>query len=316
MPIIVTGGNGFIGSNFIEYMLASERTDMIINFDKKTSISSDWISERWMRSENYDEQLIDINDINDIMLESGTVDFLVHFAAESHVDNSLNNVDPFIKTNVNGTLAVAKFCHEKKIKMIHISTDEVYGHVEHPHSTPFDVHDALEPRNPYAASKAAAELMLEAFANTVDGFEYVIIRPSNNYGPHQDDTKFIPKMMKFIASGESFPIYGFGDFYREWTHVLDTSMILADIIAHSFESGRKINISSKEMLSNFEMYKLVLNSFRACDPDIVGKIDFINDPRGKAHDKVYSITNTLSHDFIDVTSGISHLVDAEVIAGE
>lgn len=315
MNIICTGGNGFIGSNFIDYMLEGERTDVIINIDKMTNISSDRISKRWMDSEHYDEYPFDINDIHsklNLIVNEGSIDFLVHCAAESHVDNSLGNIDPFIHTNINGTLAVARFCYEKKIKMIHISTDEVYGHVSRPDAKPFDIDDSLKPRNPYAASKASAELMLRAFANTVDGFEYMIVRPSNNYGPHQDGTKFIPKMISCIAKGIPLPLYGFGDFYREWTHVTDTVALLGDIIQYSFHSGNIINISSKMMRSNIEMFEMVLTAYRKYHPASKATIEFINDPRGKAHDKVYSIVNTYEHNFCELEEGIDLLVAGKI----
>ncbi len=314
MTIICTGGNGFIGSNFIDYMLEGERTDMIINVDKMTSIASNRISEKWMSSEYYDEYCFDINGISKLNNIEDDVEFLVHFAAESHVDNSLIDVDPFIHTNINGTLAVARFCHEKKIKMIHISTDEVYGHVNHPDSKPFDINSPLKPRNPYAASKALAELMLQAFASTVDGFDYMIVRPSNNYGPYQDDTKFIPKMIKCIDKGIPLPLYGFGDFYREWTHVDDTCAIINGLIEDQFDSGHRINISSKMMRSNIEMFEMVLTAYRKYHPEAKATIEFINDPRGKAHDKVYSIVNTYVHEFCELEEGIDLLVAGGITA--
>lgn len=312
MPIIVTGGNGFIGSNFIDYMLSGGRTNKIVNIDKRTPISSDWISKKWMSSPNYEEYQHDISDFDKFFVDPGAIDHLVHFAAESHVDNSLGDINPFISTNVNGTLAVARFCHKHKIRMIHISTDEVYGHIVSVNEKPFNVDDPLKPRNPYAASKASAELMLEAFANTVDGFEYMIVRPSNNYGPHQDNTKLIPKMIECISNETALPIYEYGDFYREWTHVSDTVEILYKIIQYTFISGEKINISSKELMSNIDMYKYVLNMFRKYVPSTIGKIDFIPDPRGNAHDKAYAIVNTLKHDFIDIIDGIEDLVKMEL----
>jgi len=233
----------------------------------------------------------------------------VHFAAESHVDRSLEDTAPFIKTNIRGTLAVAAYCAKHNIKMIHISTDEVYGHLESLDDYSFTINDHLAPRNPYAASKASAELMLETFAISEPCFEYQIIRPSNNYGPHQDMTKFVPKMLESIHQRKPFPMYGKGDFYREWTYVEDTCKAIMSIIDSEWVTGTKHNVSSGEILSNLEFFMVTLDKMRKIKPDAVGNIEFIQDPRGAAHDKIYSIDNTVKINYINIMNGMEMLIN-------
>lgn len=312
MRLLVTGGNGFIGSNFIEYMLTHQAgITKLTNVDMRTPISSDWIDERMRHEDRYLPVQADICDIESHYDElNGPFDVCVHFAAESHVDNSIVDDTPFIRTNIQGTLAVAKMCEKHGIMMVHVSTDEVYGHIENLNDAAFTVESPLRPRNPYAASKAAAELMLDAYANTTDCFEYYVVRPSNNYGPHQDKTKFIPKMLEKLCTGESFPMYGRGDFYREWTYVTDTVRAIDYVIENSpWENGKRFNISSGELVSNFDMFMKTVDLFREKIPETVGKIDFIKDPRGAAHDKIYSIENTVDVGYVDVDHGMTMLVD-------
>lgn len=312
MKLLVTGGNGFIGSNFIEYALNNQtNVERLVNIDVRTPISSDWIDEVMYHDDRYSSIQADICNIEEAFAEKEeSFDFCVHFAAESHVDNSIVDDAPFIRTNIQGTLAVAKFCAKRHITMIHISTDEVYGHLEDLKDPVFTTASPLQPRNPYAASKASAELMLDAFANTDMCFEYYVIRPSNNYGPHQDKTKFIPKMLEKICVGEYFPMYGKGDFFREWTWVTDTVRAILFVIENGpWEDAKRFNVSSGEIMSNIDMYMKTLDIFRSRGrKDYVGKIDFIKDPRGNAHDKIYSIENSINLVYVDVNHGMEQLV--------
>lgn len=310
MKLLVTGGNGFIGSNFIEHVLESRHAEVVVNIDKMTSVASTWIDEKYKDSSSYDKLETDICTLKVTQIPSIDFDACIHFAAESHVDRSVEDANPFITTNISGTLNIAKICDTLKIPMIHISTDEVYGHLEDINENPFDVDDALEPRNPYAASKAAAELMLIAYANVSDTFEYYIIRPSNNYGPRQDETKFLPKLIRCLYTGESFPMYGKGDFWREWTWVTDTADGIVQVLdAIPVENGTKFNITSGITLTNFDMAMYVAERMRRYKQDTTANISFIKDPRGRAHDKIYAIKNSINKGFIDLEYGIEILLD-------
>lgn len=311
MNLLVTGGNGFIGSNFINVMLKTKLIDFITNVDAMTAVSSDWIDRVYGNDERYNKVEINICDIRAHEQEIGDqYDFCVHFAAESHVDNSIADVAPFLDTNIRGTYEVAQYCAKAKIPMLHLSTDEVYGHIENATEEPFSVEDPLKPRNPYSASKAAAEHMLDAYANVNPEFEYYVVRPSNNYGPHQDATKFLPKLIQSLYTSTPFPMYGQGDYYREWTHVEDTVLALAHVIKSApHTNGKRFNISSSEIRSNIEMFFSVLELMRSRKIDTQGHINFIKCPRGNAHDKIYSIENTVHVPYRSVDEGLETLVN-------
>lgn len=312
MNILVTGGNGFIGSNFIDSALQSNFADHITNVDVMTDVSSDWIDQKYKKDDRYHKFDLNICDLPTFGGKMSIFDICIHFAAESHVDNSINDVSPFLKTNINGTLAVAEYCTKRGITMFHISTDEVYGHLENLDEAKFDVEDPLNPRNPYAASKACAELMLKAYENTAPSFIYYVIRPSNNYGYRQDPTKFLPKLINSLYSGNSFPMYGKGDFYREWTWVLDTCaaiMRIVDSESKFRDSGTAFNISSNEIISNFDLAMKVTEKMREFKPDTVANISFVKDPRGNAHDRIYSIENSIGLVYKDIDDGIYMLLE-------
>lgn len=311
MKVLVTGGNGFIGSHFIDRILSDFEGAKVVNVDKMTGVAGTWIDAKYGKNDAYTKVVCDINVMEECADLIGLdFDFCVHFAAESHVDNSLNNVDPFIKTNINGTLAVASYCNKRGIPMIHLSTDEVYGHLGSINCTKFRTDDPLEPRNPYAASKASAELMLNAYANTASTFEYYIVRPSNNYGPHQDVTKFLPKLFRSLYSGDIFPMYGSGDFYREWTWVGDTAHAIIKLMGLiPIDNGSVMNVSSNQIMSNFDLAMLVTEKMRKIKNDTVANIAFVKDPRGAAHDKVYMIEDTAGIKYLKLEDGIDAMLN-------
>lgn len=314
MKILVTGGNGFIGSNFIDYMLQKNPDYTIHNVDKMTSVAGTWIDEKWGDFKCYRKTELDINALEENcrgLEDFNDVDVCVHFAAESHVDKSIDDVAPFILTNIQGTLAMAQFCDKRGIPMIHISTDEVYGHLESLNDDYFKTTDPLEPRNPYAASKASAELMLKAYANVSNTFQYYIIRPANNYGPHQDRTKFLPKLIHSLYTNEPFPMYGRGDYYREWTWVFDTARCIECVIESiPTENGKVFNVSSNERLSNFDLAMMVTEKMRSIKTDTVANIQFVKCPRGNAHDRIYSIENSIfKFQFITIEEGIDAMLN-------
>ena len=228
--ILVTGGMGFIGSNFIRHLLAVHPTVRIVNLDKLTYAGNpqnlaDLADHRryvFVRGDICDDKLVAET------LETHSVHVIVHFAAESHVDRSIEQADDFIRTNVQGTRALLDAARKGKIqRFLHISTDEVYGSL--PVSGCFSEESPLLPNSPYAASKTGADVLARAYHVTY-GLPIIITRTCNNYGPYQFPEKFIPLMIVNAMRGEPLPIYGDGQYVREWLHVQDHCRALARIL--------------------------------------------------------------------------------------
>jgi dTDP-glucose 4,6-dehydratase len=303
MRIIVTGGNGFIGSHFIDHCLSfgtvTPRYD-VINIDKGTSISSTFIDEKFGGCEwGYDKIEEDIININSIEFphDLKNVEACIHFAAESHVDNSMGDMNPFISTNIHGTMKVAEFCAKNDIFMVHVSTDEVYGDAEG--GRVFQSGDELDPQNFYSASKAAGDMMVKTMRNKYPNFKYCIVRPSNNYGPRQDNTKFLPKAIEFIRDGKAFPMYGDGAFTREWTHVRDTAEVIERILrcpGKLEKAGDVVTISSGDAKTNMEVFLALTEFFKYIDEDYKPLVEFIPDPRGNCHDREYRMHSNCGRD--------------------
>ena len=285
MKILVSGGMGFIGNNFIRYILKEYPEYKILNYDSMTYAANE---------DNLiglgDNHLFVKGDICDeALLEKVMAGFdcVVNFAAHTHVDNSIKDADPFIETNVYGTHTLLKVVNKLKIKkLIHISTDEVYG------STgiegKFNEGSSLKPSNPYSVSKASADLFCKAFQSTY-GTPIIIVRPSNNYGPRQYPEKVIPLFTTNIIEGKKMPIYGKGANIREWTYVEDTCHAI-DIILHTGKIGETYNVSSNVAVNNLMLAKLILVKFN-CHPDDIDQcIEFVEDRLG--HDFRYSVDSS------------------------
>lgn len=252
--IIVTGGLGFIGSHFIE--LALEKGFSVVNIDKVTYASDPNINSAFKRK--YPAQYVFIKkDINDLK-ELPDAKYLVHFAAESHVDNSIKDGSVFIKSNVLGTQNLLSIIAQKKDKpeFIHISTDEVFGDTE---TGFFKEDDIMRPSNPYSASKAAAEMVVLAYARTY-GIPYKITRTTNNYGSRQHPEKLIPRSIVSILKNEPIPIHGTGEQVRNWIHVKDNVRAIYEIMTKG-SLGEAYHIASGEELSVNQIAKTILDSF-------------------------------------------------------
>jgi len=249
MKIIVTGGRGFIGSHFVEQAL--HKGHLVIDIDKMTYAASRKLP--WDNNPNYTLIEQDISHLEHLP----TSDIIVNFAAESHVDNSINSSDVFVNSNIAGVhnlleLVRGKQTYDRPL-FFHISTDEVYGDRQ---EGTFNEDDRLRPSNPYSASKASAEMLVHAYKRTYD-IDYVITRSSNNYGERQYEEKLIPKCIASIKNGKKIPLHGDGTYVRDWIYVKDN----VDAIFFLIENGVKndiFNIAAENYLTNIEVAESIL----------------------------------------------------------
>jgi dTDP-glucose 4,6-dehydratase len=288
MKYLITGGCGFIGSHFGDSVLIGE-DNQLTNVDKRTSVSNTYLRDKYSSSGIYKEVVLDICN-PDWMWESA--DIVVHFAAESHVDRSLNNIEEFVQSNINGTVNVAKYCLQHDAKMIFVSTDEVYGELLED-DPPFTTRSPINPRNPYAATKASAEFILRSIKNANPKFKCVITRCSNNFGERQDATKFIPVCINAIKNGRKIPLYGNGSQIRDWIHVKDHCNAIYELcklmnLCTNIPMS-VFNIGASNEHSNLEIVKKICKVMNVRPSDV---IDFVPDPRGEAHDFRYAIDST------------------------
>ncbi len=280
--ILVTGGAGFIGSNYLNEFVPEHPETTFINVDALTyagNLANVHVSE----AANYLFEKVDITDA--AALEQLFVRYapagIIHFAAESHVDKSIENPDQFIKTNVVGTNNLLRLAVKYKVERFHqVSTDEVYGSLTEA-GEPFTEASLLTPNNPYSASKAAADLLVHSYYKTF-GLNAVITRCSNNYGPNQDDTKMIPLFLKRLRSGAKVPLYGDGLHVRDWLHVHDHIKAI-DVVFRGGKPGEVYNIGGDNELTNLALVqKLLALTHREDDA-----IEFVTDRLG--HDRRYAI---------------------------
>ena len=281
MRLLVTGGAGFIGSNFVRRTLSDPTSSVskIIVLDKLTYAGTFENLEEL--KDNLKFQFIhgDIN--NETLVENliSKVDVVVHFAAESHVDRSISEAAPFIETNVSGTANLLEVLRKfPKVRFLHVSTDEVYGSIE---KGSWSEDFPLAPNSPYAASKASSDLLALAYQRTY-GLDILISRCCNNYGPNQFPEKLIPLFITNLIRDKKVPVYGDGKNVREWIHVDDHCDAL-NLIINKGESGQIYNIGSSFELSNLEITQLILEIFQKGEESI----EYVSDRPG--HDFRYSL---------------------------
>ena len=252
MKLLITGGAGFIGSNFVRFILREYPDYEITVLDKLTYAG---------RLENLQDVLEKIEfikgDISNKSQVEGALkdcDVIINFAAETHVDRSIFYAENFIKTDVLGTYTLLEAARKFEIeRFLHISTDEVYGSIK---EGSFSEEDKLDPSSPYSASKAAADLLCKAYYKTYK-LPVMIARSSNNYGPYQHPEKFIPKMIIYAFLNKDLPVYGRGENIRDWLYVLDNCEGIATVL-HKGKIGETYNIASGEKLKNIEVVKMIL----------------------------------------------------------
>jgi dTDP-glucose 4,6-dehydratase len=252
VKFLVTGGRGFIGSHFVETVLDLGHT--VIDIDKMTYAANKQLP--WDNNERYTLIQEDIADLKHLP----NCDVLVNFAAESHVDNSIRDTEPFIKSNILGVHNLLELVRGKpeynRPLFFHISTDEVYGdRLE----GSFTEEDKLKPSNPYSASKASAEMLVLSYNRTY-GLKYIITRSANNYGPRQYEEKLLPKCISCIKENKMIPIHGDGSYVRDWTYVKDNVDGILKII-QSRVVNEIYNIASENHMRNLEVVDEVLSWF-------------------------------------------------------
>jgi dTDP-glucose 4,6-dehydratase len=281
LKILVTGGAGFIGSNFIRQTLLSGKSTEVVNFDKLTySGNLENLADlaenpryRFVRGD-----IADAANVADVLAQG--FDAIVNFAAETHVDRSIENAAPFVHSNVTGTLTLLEAVRQHKTKLfIQISTDEVYGSAGTKDS--FTESQILDPRSPYSASKAAADHLVNAYIHTY-GISAITLRCTNNYGPYQFPEKLIPLMIANALEGKQLPVYGDGMQERDWLYVEDYCRAIACVLERG-KPGEVYNVSSGSPTPNLVVIKTILK--------MLGKpeslIEFVTDRPG--HDRRYSL---------------------------
>ena len=280
--VLITGGAGFIGVNFLRLLLSGKlilKADEVVVADSLTYASNSGV----INSLKEKGQIVffkgDISDADFVDSILPMTDLIINFAAESHVDKSIESSNKFISSNVLGVNVLLEGMRKHKVaKFLQVSTDEVYGSIA---EGSWDEQHELRPNSPYSASKASGDLLAFAHAKT-HGLDIRVTRCSNNYGPFQNIEKFIPKCITQISSGSAIPVYGKGDQTREWIYVDDHCRGI-DLVIASGESGNVYNIGSEFELTNLEMVELLAKKMNCLHPNI----NHVEDRKG--HDFRYSL---------------------------
>ena len=286
--MLITGGAGFIGSNFIHYILSKYNDYQVINLDKLTYAANLDNLKDIEDNKNYRFIHGDIADQEFIfkLFENEKFDIVINFAAESHVDNSILNPQIFTITNILGTQVLLDACRKYNIKRFHqVSTDEVYGELPlDDKNILFTEKTPLNPSSPYSASKASADMLVKSYYRTYS-LPITISRCSNNYGPYQHLEKLIPLMISKAINNDNLPVYGNGLNVRDWLHVYDHCTAI-DLIIHEGKIGEIYNIGGNNEKSNIDVVKIILKELGKSEK----LIKYVNDRTG--HDLRYAIDST------------------------
>jgi dTDP-glucose 4,6-dehydratase len=286
MRLLVTGGAGFIGSNFIRYVFQKYSNYEIINLDKLTYAGNLENLKDIDKDPRYTFVKGDICDRSLVENLAKEVDVIINFAAETHVDRSITDPGSFIQTNVYGTYVLLEVANKyKHHRYIQVSTDEVYGSTE---LGSFKETDPLNPSNPYSASKASGDILVQSYWATFK-LPIIITRSSNNFGPYQYPEKFIPLFITNSIDELPLPLYGDGKNVRDWIHVLDDCEAI-DLALHKGKTGEIYNIGAGNERSNIEIAEFIVKELRKPK----GLIKYVKDRLG--HDRRYSLISTKIHD--------------------
>ena len=290
---VVTGGCGFIGSYVMKELLKSKDDNLFIyNIDKMGVGSSE---ENIIEDERVQNHFIDIsndehwrlNMANPLEFISKQVDYVIHLAAESHVDRSIDNPLSFVNSNLVGTAKILELVRKHKCRMVHVSTDEVYGHLGKD-DPPFTEESPIAPRSPYSATKAGSDLLVQSYIETFN-LNAAITRCCNNYGPRQGDEKLIPTVIRSIVSGNKIPVYGKGDNIREWIHAEDHAKAIIEVALNGKDN--LYNIPGNQVVNNLDLIKKIIKGVELQYPAYKRKskdyIEFVADRKG--HDFKYQL---------------------------
>jgi len=306
---IVTGGCGFIGSYVIQELLKQEDI-FIYNIDKMGVGSSE---ENIVDDPRVENQIIDIANnehwrmhmTNPLAWISKEIDYVIHLAAESHVDRSIDNPISFVDSNVVGTAKILEMVRKQKARMVHVSTDEVYGHLGKD-DPPFTEESPLAPRSPYSATKAGSDLLVQSYIETF-GIDASITRCCNNYGPRQHDEKLIPTVVRAIVQGDLIPVYGTGENIREWVHAEDHAKAIIEVLLTGKE--QVYNIPGNMVQPNIRLINTIIDKIEFHYPEYKRKregarieyIEFVKDRKG--HDFKYELSTKHSLHAVNCQQG-------------
>jgi dTDP-glucose 4,6-dehydratase len=308
MKILVTGGAGFIGSSFVRYVLRTQSGVEVVNFDLLTYAGNLRNLDAVSADPRHHFVRGDIADANDVraVFEKHSIDAVINFAAETHVDRSIDNAAPFVRTNVDGTRCLLDNARQFKVsKFVQISTDEVYGSLG-PDGA-FREDSRIDPSSPYSASKAAADLLVFAYYKTY-GLPSLVTRCSNNYGPHQFPEKLIPVLITNALENRPLPIYGDGLNVREWIYADEHSRAVWLALVRG-NAGEVYNIGTGHEKTNLEVVREILRLMEK--PESL--IQFVKDRPG--HDRRYAIDcSKIRHEWnwspdIDFSAGLASTID-------
>jgi dTDP-glucose 4,6-dehydratase len=291
---LITGGLGFIGSTFVEWLVGTGlNPEQILILDKCTYAARD--PEDFMKVSELGKVMfkqMDIIDLEqkDLVLDSGEIfrpDIIVHFAAETHVDNSITEPEVFLQTNILGTSQVAKYAEFCGAYLVHISTDEVYGEISffEPEGV-FTESTPRKPHSPYSASKAAAEMIVEARSRTYGLLNYLIVRPCNMFGKYQHGEKMIPTVIRHLALRKPVPVYGLGKNVREWMWTVDFCNVLVNLIFFTSRTRQIYNIGSGLRLTNIALVRTISEVMGI----VQAPVEYVPDRPG--HDQKYALDSS------------------------
>jgi dTDP-glucose 4,6-dehydratase len=299
---LVTGGYGFIGSHVIDRLIETT-SDFIINIDK-CGVGSDKKNQTAnYRITNYEFDIADKDRLFEV-IKKHMPNFIIHCAAESHVDRSITSPECFINSNIVGTFNILEAIRTvvPRTRLLHVSTDEVYGHLGI-NAKPFTEITPVAPRSPYSASKAASDLLVLSYKTTYN-IDATVTRCCNNYGSRQHDEKLIPTIIRSIVNGDKVPIYGKGNNIREWVNVTDHAKAILEVL-HHHSSRDVLNIYGKRSTNNIELVNLILTIIKSLFPQYytLEKLEdyykFVEDRLGHdfryAIDTIYNCVDSLSH---------------------
>ena len=285
MKILVTGGSGFIGSNFIRCIINKPEVDVVINLDNLSYAADESNTKQFEDCEKYQFEKICLSEYSKVLeaIEKHEPTHVVHLAAESHVDNSIASSKEFINSNIVGTHSLLEACRGKDIRFHHVSTDEVYGEVID--DCKFTEQTQYNPRNPYSATKAASDMLALAYTNTY-GMKITLSNCCNNYGPNQHDEKFIPTVIRSLTKDSKIPVYGKGENIRDWIYVDDHCYALWEILING-KIGENYLVGADCEKTNLETISCICSELNLESDDY---IEFVEDRLG--HDMRYAIDNS------------------------